>query len=122
MQNTLLIFINRMDDFKKDLANLLQEYHGNVSPERSLFLAVIFQALLDATKPTNENESKQSVLNRQKAVGWFSTSVGVTASNFTDICDMANLESQYVRDFAYKVIHSREKTFIRYRLNKILHT
>jgi len=110
-----------MNKLKRELLNLLQDYHHIDYPERSLFLAVIFQALLDATKPVTDNESKQSIHNRERAIGWFTASIGVTAANFSDICDMADLDSRYVRNFAYKVIHSREQTFIRHRLNKLLH-
>jgi len=45
-----------MNKLKRELLNLLQDYHQVDYPERSLFLAVIFQALLDATKPEVDNE------------------------------------------------------------------
>jgi hypothetical protein len=111
-----------MNKLKLDLLNILQEYHYNDSPERSLFLAVILQALLDATKPTRSDESSHAISHRERAISWFAASIGVTATNFIEICDMANLDSIYVRNFAYKVIHSKEKTFIRHRINQVLQT
>ena len=56
--------------------------------ERALFRAVIYQALLDASNE-NENVSKESVQVREDAVRWFSKSVGVTATWFVDVCDLA---------------------------------
>ena len=122
MQNTLLIYTEHMNKLKLDLLNILQEYHYKDSPERSLFLAVILQALLDATKPMRSDESSQAITYRERAISWFAASIGVTATNFIEVCDMANLDSVYVRNFAYKVIHSKEKTFIRHRINQVLQT
>ncbi len=122
MQNTLLIYTEHMNKLKLDLLNILQEYQYKDSPERSLFLAVILQALLDATKPMRSDESSQAINYRERAISWFAASIGVTATNFIEVCDMANLDSVYVRNFAYKVIHSKEKTFIRHRINQVLQT
>lgn len=122
MQNTLSTYTRQMNKLRRDLYNLLQDYHSVDYPERSLFLAVIFQALLDATKPEVHDESKQAIYHRERAIGWFNASIGVTAANFSEICDMADLDYKHVRNFAYKVIHSKEKTFIRHRLNKLLHS
>jgi len=122
MQNTLLIYTEHMNKLKLDLLNILQEYQYKDSPERSLFLAVILQALLDATKPMRSDESSQAINYRERAISWFAASIGVTSTNFIEVCDMANLDSVYVRNFAYKVIHSKEKTFIRHRINQVLQT
>ncbi len=111
-----------MNKLKLDLLNILQEYQYKDSPERSLFLAVILQALLDATKPMRSDESSQAINYRERAISWFAASIGVTSTNFIEVCDMANLDSVYVRNFAYKVIHSKEKTFIRHRINQVLQT
>lgn len=89
-------------------------------PERKLFLAVIFQALLDATKPIEKKESKISITNRNRAVAWFFCSVGVTCDNFEYVCEQAGLNSNYTRQFAYKVIHSKEIKFVRQKINAVL--
>jgi hypothetical protein len=99
---------------------LLQSSDRASSPERTLFLAVILQALLDATKPSYEGESEQSELDRRSAKAWFSASVGVTAKDFTDVCDLAGVNAAYTKQFAFKVIHSGEVTFIRKRINALL--
>ena len=88
--------------------------------QRSLFRAVIYQALLDASNE-NENVSKESVQVREEAVRWFSKSVGVTATWFVDVCDLAGLNYQQVRSFARKLINDPDNTeFQRKRLNVLL--
>jgi len=88
--------------------------------ERALFRAVIYQALLDASNE-NENVSKESVQVREDAVRWFSKSVGVTATWFVDVCDLAGLNYQQVRSFARKLINEPTNTeFQRKRLNVLL--
>jgi|TARA_R110002020_G_C16159885_1_gene763320 hypothetical protein len=90
------------------------------SPERTLFLAVILQALLDATKPQYTGEAEQSDNDRRSAQAWFSSSVGVTAKDFSDVCDLAGVDVGYTKQFAFKVIQSGEVTFIRKRINALL--
>ena len=82
-------------------------------PERRLYLAVILQALLDATNISN-------IVTRDKAKRWFFCSVGVTCDNFEFICDSANIDSSSVRGFAYEVINSETKPNFRYRIYQIL--
>ncbi len=41
------------------------------SNERVLFIAVVLQALLDATKPEDPNESKTAIYARERATAWF---------------------------------------------------
>ena len=88
--------------------------------ERALFRAVIYQALLDASNE-NENVSKESVQVREDAVRWFSKSVGVTATWFVDVFDLAGLNYQQVRSFARKLIDEPTSSdFQRKRLNVLL--
>jgi hypothetical protein len=90
------------------------------SSERLLFLAVILQAFLDATKPKAKNESDTSIFARERATAWFFAKVGVTCSNFEYICDNANIDPEYVREFAFKVLKSKKVDYVRKRINKIL--
>ena len=90
------------------------------SSERLLFLAVILQALLDATKPKIKNESNTSIIARDRAHAWFFATVGVTCTNFEYVCDNANVDPGYVRDFAFKVLKSKKIDYVRKRINKIL--
>ena len=109
MKKTTDIEVSVLSDIKK------QEM-----PERKLFLAVIFQALLEATKPKEKQESAISVMNRDRAIAWFFCSVGVTCDNFEYVCEMADLNPSYTRSFAYKVIQSKEIKYIRKRINTLL--
>ena len=45
----------------------LQKSYSNSTPEKLLFLAVILQALLDATKPKINNETDISIIARDRA-------------------------------------------------------
>lgn len=90
------------------------------SPEKTLFLAVILQALLDATKPAYDGEPEAAVLERDRAVAWFFASVGVTAEDFNQVCDNAGVNPSYMRKFAYQVLKSGEVDFVRKRINAIL--
>ena len=90
------------------------------SPEKVLFLAVILQAILDATKPYYQGEPEQSELDRRSARAWFSASIGVTAKDFETVCDLAGVDPAYTRSFAYKIIETKEVKFIRKRINALL--
>jgi len=82
-------------------------------PERRLYLAVILQALLDATNKTN-------IVVKDRARAWFFCSVGVTCENFEFICDNANVDTNSVRGFAYEVINEKQESNFRYRIYQIL--
>ena len=109
MKKTTDIEVSVLSDIKK------QEM-----PERKLFLAVIFQALLDATKPKEKKESAISVMNRDRAIAWFFASVGVTAEDFHSVCDYAGVNPVYMREFAFKVLKSGEVEYVRKRINAVL--
>tara|TARA_R110000803_G_scaffold92391_2_gene159864 strand:+ start:120 stop:464 length:345 start_codon:yes stop_codon:yes gene_type:complete len=90
------------------------------SSEKTLFLAVILQALLDATKPQYSGEPEQSGLDRRSAKAWFTASAGVTAQDFITVCDLAGVDPSYTRTFSYKIIESKEVVFVRKRINALL--
>ena len=89
-------------------------------PERNLYLAVVLQALLDATYPTSVSSVSESSVVQSQASAWFFTSTSTELSDFEYVCDMAGLNPNYTRTFAYKIIHSKEITFIRKRINALL--
>jgi hypothetical protein len=90
------------------------------SPERILFLSVILQALLDATKTKSKVESSYTSVERVRARAWFFCSVGVTCDNFENVCYNAGLDPDYTRGFAYKVINSKEIGYVRQKIKRIL--
>lgn len=102
------------------LDDLVQTSRDSTSNERTLFLAVILQALLDATKPEYIGEPEQSELDRRQAKAWFFASVGVTSKDFNEVCELAGVDPEYTRTFAYKIIESKEVNFVRKRINALL--
>ena len=90
------------------------------SPERMLFMSVIFQALLDATKEKTKVESSRTSVERANARAWFFSSVGVTCNNFQYICENAGMDADYTRSFAIKVIKSKEIKYVRQRIRRVL--
>ena len=90
------------------------------SPERVLFLSVILQALLDATKPETNREPEEEKLARRSAKAWFFASIGVTSEDFVYICDLAGISPVDMRSFAFKVLRYKEVKYIRKRINRAL--
>ena len=90
------------------------------SPEQTLFLCVILQALLDATKPEYAGEPTNVMLERDRAKAWFFASYGTTAEDFEEVCSHAGVDPEYMRDFAFKVLKSGEVEYVRKRINAIL--
>ena len=87
------------------------------SSEKRLFLSVILQALLDVSKNVVTPQDK---VNKSRAESWFFTSVGVTCENFESVCQMAGVQPSKARSFAYQVIRSTDKKFLRKRIRNVL--
>ena len=96
------------------------EEENFTSPERMLFMSVIFQALLDATKEKTKVESSRTSVERANARAWFFSSVGVTCDNFEYVCENAGMNAEYTRSFAIKVINSKEIKYVRQRIRRVL--
>jgi hypothetical protein len=124
---TTMSVVSSIDLFKnlimnqKDLDNIL-EIHNDTKKysDRVLFLSVVFQAILDATKPKTNEESTSITMLRDEATSWFFASIGVTSQNFQFICDYAGLKPKRVREFVSYVINSKNPEEIRSKLNSIL--
>jgi len=100
---------------------ITDEFHPDPSsPERTLFMCVLLQALLDATKPEYAGEPKEVMIERDRAKAWFFASYGTTAKDFEEVCDHAGVDPEYMRDFAYKVLESGEVEYVRKRINAVL--
>ena len=82
-------------------------------PERRLYMAVILQALLDATNKSNEVICK-------RAQAWFFCSVGVTCDNFEFICENANIDAGSLRTYAYEVTEKVKDPKYKYKLYHIM--
>ena len=89
-----------------------------VTAERTLFLAVILQALLDATqRDTSDLESSKY---KREAILWFTTRYGKKKEDFEYICELADVDSNYMRKVALEILTSKRTTFIRSHINAIL--
>lgn len=107
---------------EESLAQVLNEgVHDHHSPERVLWLCVILQQLLDATKPTYEGENAYNILMRDRARSWLTSSYGVTATDRDDVCDMAGINPDALTAFTKKLFNTNEIEFVRKRINAILH-
>lgn len=109
-----------MDD-ELDIIQLEQLFPSEPeSHEKQLFLAVILQALLDATKDKRQIEKPRITYERDRAKGWLFARVGVTCKDFEEVCNMAGVDPQATRSFAYKVINSGEIKRVRKRIQTVL--
>jgi len=105
----------------EDYVNLITELkQQDSSNERILFLSVIFQALLDATKIKSKVESPRTSVERQNARAWFFCTTGVTCDNFEYVCENAGMNADYTRSFAIKVINSKEIKYVRQKIRRVL--
>tara|TARA_R100001086_G_C11665390_1_gene211421 strand:- start:31 stop:351 length:321 start_codon:yes stop_codon:yes gene_type:complete len=89
-------------------------------PIKSLHLAVIFQAILDLTKPEDLYERSSIKIHRDQAHGWIFSYVGVTCDNFEDTCLLAGLQPTMVRTFTFNAIKSGDTDDIRRKINNLL--
>ena len=102
--------------------NFLRTVEKNISistdAERTLFLAVILQALLDATqKDTQDLESHKY---KREAILWFTTNNGKRKEDFEYICDLAEIEPNYMRRVAMEILTSKRTNFVRNHINALL--
>ena len=108
-----------MDEDYSEILTELNKQEDN-SPERILFMSIIFQALLDATKEKTKVESSRTSVERANARAWFFSSVGVTCDNFEYVCENAGMNADYTRSFAIKVIKSKEIKYVRQKIRRVL--
>ena len=107
-------------DLLEEIEQVVLSRSQQSQPERILFLSVVLQALLDATKPETLTEPEDEKQARRSAQAWFAASVGVTAVDFDEVCDLAGVSSLRLRTFAYKILQSKEIPFVRKRINTVL--
>lgn len=117
MVNSTDLFKNQLND-SVDFESLYSVTRKD--PIRSLYLAVILQAIIDLIKPESIQESSNIKLQRDQAHAWVFSSVGVTCENFEDTCTLAGLEPGMVRTFTLNVIKSGDTDEVRRKINSIL--
>ena len=72
-------------------------------------------------KSVKEYDNVEVQLSRGQAEAWIFSSVGVTAEDRDTVCYLAGIDPGAFKSFARQVIKTKEKTFIRKRINAILH-
>ena len=102
---------------KKIASQTLTPRETVATPESFLFMSVILQALLDAIVEDGPVFDKKKSLNKEKALAWFCASIGVTATDFDEVCDLANIDSKQMKTFAIDVIYSDNKKEMREKIN-----
>ena len=112
--------MDEKDQSNQFLLEIEEVVERPATPERVLFLSVLLQALLDATKPETSIEPEEEKVARRSAQAWFFASVGVTAQDFEEVCDLAGIEPVRMRTFAFKVLRSKEIKYVRRRINTVL--
>ena len=90
------------------------------TPYQTLYLAVILQAVIDASKPEVKNEDSSITQQRDEAQAWFSASIGVTCDDFEIICTYAGVSPVTVRTFAFSVIESGDTEDVRRKFQSLL--
>jgi len=91
-----------------------------IEPARSLYVAVIIRAILDASKPVLTSEDSSIKTFRKEAHNWLFKDVGVTNEDFTVVCDMAGFPPDKVRILAFNVINSGDIENERAKLYKYI--
>jgi len=112
--------IRNTEHLKLNLLFNLEKKLQKERPEQCLFIAVILQALLDATKPRLQNEDEDISYERERAKAWFFASVGVTCRDFITVCDHAGVDFLDTRGFALQLLKSKQKVRVRKRISIIL--
>ena len=115
--NSIDLFRSMLSD-DPDLASLFDAVQKN--SYKSLYFAVVLQAILDTIKPIAAKEDSLITLHRDQAKSWIFASVGVTCENFEDICTMAGLEPVMVRTFTLNAIKSGDTDEVRRKINSVL--
>ncbi len=101
------------------------EYYKNVgeedasSPERLLFLAVIYQAILDATRDETPTESDSIKRQRKEALDWFFKEKYI--DDLDTICDLAGINARWLTKIVKKIVDG-DMPFDRKRINVLINS
>ena len=107
-----------MQQYDNFFQTVEQNFISSTSAERTLFLAVILQALLDATqKDTQDLESHKY---KRESILWFTTNSGKRKEDFEYICELADVEPNYMRRVAMEILTSKRTNFVRNHINALL--
>jgi hypothetical protein len=118
----LLLDIEESDHHDLDYVslNMLRTSDQGWSPEQILWLAVVAQALLDATKEPRDTDSEAIIEHRRAATRWLTVvSACVTAEDMEEVCELAGISSERIRKLATNILIGG-LPFERFRINALL--
>jgi|TARA_R110000744_G_scaffold214033_2_gene332891 hypothetical protein len=102
--------------------NMLRLNDNAWPPEQLMWLAVIAQAILDATKEPRSSDSDAIVEYRRSATRWLTTvSACVTAEDRHTVCEFAGIAESQIRRLSTNVLFHGQP-FERFRINALLDT
>lgn len=102
--------------------NMLRLNDTAWSPEQLMWLAVIAQAILDATKDPRSSDSDAIIEHRRSATRWLTTvSACVTADDRLTVCELAGISESQIRRLSTNVLF-HDQPFERFRINALLDT
>ena len=92
----------------------------NKDSYKSLYIAVVLQALLDLSKPKFDKEKSNIQVQRDQASSWVFKNAGVTCKDFEEVCLYAGLKPNVVRKVAYSLINSKDSKDVRNKIKALL--
>lgn len=108
------------DDLDYVSLSMLRTSDQYWSPEQILWLAVVAQALLDATKEPRNTDSEAILEHRRAATRWLTVvSACVTSEDMEEVCELAGISSDRIRKLATNILVDG-LPFERFRINALL--
>ena len=101
------------------ILNPIEDEKTESSPERLLFLAVIYQAILDASREELPNESDLIKRQRKEALSWFFNDKYV--DDLDEICYLAGINSRWLIKIVKQIVDG-DINFDRKRINVLINT
>ena len=101
------------------ILNPIEDEKTESSPERLLFLAVIYQAILDASREELPNESDLIKRQRKEALSWFFNERYV--DDLDEICYLAGINSRWLIKVVKQIVDG-DVNFNRKRINVLINT
>lgn len=101
------------------ILNPIEDEKTESSPERLLFLAVIYQAILDASREELPNESDLIKRQRKEALSWFFNERYV--DDLDEVCYLAGINSRWLIKVVKQIVDG-DVNFNRKRINVLINT
>ena len=101
------------------ILNPIEDEKTESSPERLLFLAVIYQAILYASREELPNESDLIKRQRKEALSWFFNERYV--DDLDEICYLAGINSRWLIKIVKQIVDG-DVNFNRKRINVLINT